>query len=67
MPVMSPKLSEALVKTTLSKDIDDALNKIFSEYLELKLKRLQQTIEEFEKKWNLSFEKFKRRIKEKKP
>ena len=64
MSIMSPKLSEVLVKTTHSKDIDDALNKIFSEYLELKLKRLQQTIEEFEKKWNMSFEKFKKRIKE---
>jgi len=31
MPVMSPKLDEVLVKTTHSKDIDDALNKIFSE------------------------------------
>ena len=67
MPVMSPKLSEALVKTTHSKDIDDALSKILSEYLDLKLKRLQQTIDEFEKKWDMSFEKFKRRIKEKKP
>ena len=33
MTVMSPKLSEVLVKTTHSKDINDALNKIFSEYL----------------------------------
>lgn len=64
MPVMSPKLSEVLVKTTHSKDIDDALNKIFSEYLDLKLKKLQQTIGEFEKKWNMSFENFKRHIKE---
>jgi len=37
---MSPKLGEVLVKTTHSKDIDDALSKIFSEYLELKLKTL---------------------------
>lgn len=37
MTVMSPKLGEVLVKTTHSKDINDALNKIFSEYLELKL------------------------------
>ena len=64
MSIMSPKLSEVLVKTTQSKDIDDALNKIFSEYLELKLKKLQQTIEEFEKKWNMSFEKFNKGIKE---
>ena len=29
MPVMSPKLGEILVKTTHSKDMDDALNKFF--------------------------------------
>ena len=64
MPVMSPKLSEVLVKATHSKDIDDALNKIFSEYLDLKLKKLQQTIEELEKRWNMSFEEFNKYIKE---
>ena len=41
MPIMSPRLGEVLVKTTHSKDINDALNKIFSEYLELKLGALQ--------------------------
>lgn len=63
MPVMSAKLGEVLVKTTHSKDIDDALNKIFSEYLELKLKKLHQTIEEFEKRWKMSFKEFKRHTK----
>ncbi len=32
MPVISPQLGEVLVKTTHSKDINDAFNKIFSEY-----------------------------------
>ncbi len=64
MPVMSPKLGEVLVKATHSKDIDDALNKIFSEYLELKLKTLREAIEEFQKKWGMSFEEFKRHFKE---
>jgi hypothetical protein len=63
MPVMSPKLGEVLVKTTHSKDINDALNKIFPEYLELKLKKLQQIIGRFEKKWKMSFKDFKRHIK----
>ena len=49
MPVMSAKLGEALVKTTHSNDIDSAFNKIFSEYLELKLKTLQEKIDEFKK------------------
>jgi hypothetical protein len=64
MPVMSPKLGEVLIKTTHSKDLDDALNKIFSEYLELKLKTLLETIDEFQKKWGMSFEDFKRHFKE---
>ncbi len=64
MPVMSPKLGEVLVRATHSKDIDDALNKIFSEYLELKLKTLREAIEEFQKKWGMSFEEFKRHFKE---
>jgi hypothetical protein len=64
MPVMTPKLSEVLIKTTHSKDIDDALNKIFSEYLELKLKTLLETIDKFQKKWDMSFEGFKRHFKE---
>jgi hypothetical protein len=61
---VSPKFGEVLVKTTHSKDIDDALNKILSEYLGLKLKTLQETIEEFRKKWDMSFEEFKRHLKE---
>ncbi len=64
MPVMTPKLSEVLIKTTHSKDIDDALNKIFSEYLELKLKTLLEAIDGFQKKWGMSFEEFKRHFKE---
>lgn len=64
MPIMSPKLGEVLVKTTHSKDIDDALNKIFSEYLDLKLKNLQETIEGFQKKWGMAFDEFKRYLKE---
>jgi hypothetical protein len=65
MPVMSPKLGEVLVKATHSKDIDDALSRIFSEYLELKLNDLQKTMEEFEKKWSMNFEEFKKNFKEK--
>ena len=65
MTVMTPKLGKVLIKTTHSKDIDDALNKIFSEYLELKLKTLLETIDGFQKKWDMSFEEFKGHFKEK--
>lgn len=64
MTVMSPKLSEVLVKTTHSKDINDALNKIFTEYLELKLGSLQEIIKGFQEKWGMSFDEFKRHFKE---
>ncbi|WKZ15018.1 MAG: hypothetical protein QY317_14055 [Candidatus Jettenia caeni] len=64
MAIMSPKLGEILVKTTHSKDLDDALNKIFSEYLVLKLKTLQETITLFQKKWNMNFEEFKKHFKD---
>lgn len=64
MPVMSAKLGEVLVKATHSKDIDDALNKIFSEYLELKLKTLQEKINEFQKKLGMNFDEFKKQFKE---
>lgn len=64
MTIMSPKLGEILIKTTHSKDLDDALNKIFSEYIELKLKTLQETITIFQKKWNMNFEEFKRHFKD---
>ena len=64
MPAISPKLGEFLVKTTHSKSIDDAFHKIFSDYLELKLGNLREITEEFQKKWGMSFEEFKRHIKE---
>ncbi|MBI4707799.1 MAG: hypothetical protein HY761_07750 [Candidatus Omnitrophica bacterium] len=61
---MSPKLGEVLVKTTHSKDIDDALHKVFTEYLELKLTKLKGIIDEFQKKWGITFEEFKRKLKD---
>lgn len=65
MPAVSPKLGKVLIKTTHSKDINDALNKIFSEYLELKLKALEEVIEKFQKKWGMLFDDFKKHFKEK--
>ena len=64
VPVMSPRISEFLVKTTHSKDIDDALNKVFTEYIELKLKTLQEKIIKFQKKWGMNFEDFEMRFSE---
>jgi hypothetical protein len=59
MPVMSAKLSEALVKATLARDINDAFNKVFTEFLDLKLNQLDLIIKGFQKKWNTTFDEFK--------
>ncbi|KKO20486.1 MAG: hypothetical protein DCC43_15950 [Candidatus Brocadia sp.] len=59
MPKISPKLGEFLVKTTKAKDIDDAFQRVFTDYLELKLKNLQETIEQFQSRWKMTFEEFK--------
>ncbi len=64
MPVMSAKLSEALVRTTSARDVNEAFNKVFTEYLELKLDHLQEVIEKFREKWGMSFEEIKKNIKE---
>lgn len=63
MPVLSPKLSEILVKSTHARDIDDALNRVISEYLDLKLSSLDKRIDEFKRKWNMDFEHFKSNLK----
>ena len=64
MAVMSAKLSEALVKATYARDVEDAFNRVFSEFLELKLSQLQQIIETYRDKWGVSFEDFKKQIEE---
>ncbi len=64
MPVLTAKFSEILLKTTNSKDLDDALNKLFTEYIELKLKDINEKIEVFKNKWGMSFNEFKKHIKE---
>lgn len=63
MPVISPRLGEFLVKTTGAKDIDNAFQKIFSDYLELKLKSLQEIIEKFQAKWGMDFDAFREMLK----
>lgn len=62
MPTISPKLGEFLIKTTGTKDIDNAFQKVFTEYLELKLKYIQETIEIFQSRWGTDFEKFKEKF-----
>ncbi|MGE5341966.1 MAG: hypothetical protein ACM3SY_10865 [Candidatus Omnitrophota bacterium] len=64
MPVISANLSEALIKATLVRDIDEAFNRVFTEFLDLKLNQLDLIISRFQKKWNSTFEEFKKNVKE---
>ena len=63
MPAVSPKLAEFLVKTTGAKDVDNAFQKVFSDYLELKIKSLQDAIESFHNEWRMRFDEFKEKVK----
>ena len=62
MPGISPRLGEFLIKTTKSKDIDDAFKRVLSEYLELKLRVLNETIKRLEDKWGMDFYDFKEKV-----
>ncbi|MFH1148087.1 MAG: hypothetical protein V1736_10330 [Pseudomonadota bacterium] len=63
MPAVSPRLGEFLIKTTGAKDINNAFEKIFTDYLELKLRSLKNAIESFQTKWGMGFDSFKERLK----
>lgn len=62
MPALSPKVGTQLVKATRARDLDEAFEKVFSEYLNLKIDALQDTISRFEDKWGMGFSTFKRRL-----
>ena len=64
MPAVSTRLGKFLVKTTGAKDIDNALELVFTDYLELKLKNLEEIIKNFQTKWGMNFETFKNKMKE---
>lgn len=61
---LSPKLSELLTRATRTPDLETALWKVLSEYIDLKLAALHEADAQLEKKWNMSFEEFSRRSKE---
>ncbi len=64
MPAISPKVGAQLLKATRSHDLDEAFEKVFSEYLALKADALQHTIRRFEAKWGMDFSTFKRRMRD---
>ncbi len=64
MVTLSPRLGELLTKATQTPDLETALWKVLSEYVELKVVALKQQIARFEHKWGMSFEEFSQRCRE---
>jgi hypothetical protein len=61
---VSPKLGELLIRTTQTTDLEAALFKVLTEYVDFKTATLNQTIRELENKWHASFEEFSQRARE---
>ncbi|QGP91407.1 hypothetical protein MGLY_07400 [Neomoorella glycerini] len=59
---ISPRFSSLLLEATRAHDIDEALSKLFSEYLELKIAKLEERRDNLQKKWGMSFEAFCRQV-----
>jgi len=64
MPTLSPDVGAHLLKATRSQDLDEAFENVLSEYLELKVAALQETMDRLEEKWGMEFSTFKRRLAE---
>jgi len=64
MPALSPDVGAHLLKATRSKDLDEAFEKVLSEYLELKIERLDQRTKALEEKWGMDFSTFERQMAE---
>jgi len=58
---ISPRSGRLLTGIAETPDFEAALQKILSEYIELKIERLEQDIQDFEAKWGMSFPEFAER------
>ena len=58
MSVMSPQIGEFLIKAMHLPDIDAALKKVLTEYIELKTADIGGKIGKYESKWRMTFEEF---------
>ncbi|MBI5031843.1 MAG: hypothetical protein HZB51_15040 [Chloroflexi bacterium] len=59
---ISPKLGDLLVRTTQTPDLDTALWKVLSEYIDLKIAALSKTDMTLQEKWRMSFDEFSNRM-----
>jgi len=64
MLTLSPDVEAHLLKVTRSQNLDEAFEKVLSEYLELKIATLQETTDRLEEKWGMEFSTFERRLAE---
>ena len=64
MPALSPRVGARLLEATRSQDLDEAFDKVFSEYLTLKIEALEQTTSRLEEKWGMDFATFRARMAE---
>jgi hypothetical protein len=55
---VSPRVGVLLTQVAETADLDTALLKVLSEYIELKVNLLQDRIQAFESKWGMTFEEF---------
>jgi hypothetical protein len=58
---VSPRLGALLTQVTEVPDLEAALWKVLSEYIDLKIAYMQRQIQEFESKWNMTFAEFAER------
>lgn len=61
---VSPRASVLLTQVTDVSDLETALWKVLTEYIELKIDFLKERIQGFESKWGMTFEEFSKRIEE---
>jgi hypothetical protein len=64
MPALSPDVGAHLLKATGSRNLDEAFETVLTEYLSLKIEKLERTTNRLEEKWGMSFPTFKRRMAE---
>jgi hypothetical protein len=64
MIALSPRLGVLLTRTTQTPDLETALWKVITEYVDMKIAALKENIAQFEQKWNMSFDEFSSRCRD---
>ncbi len=59
---ISPRASALLTQVTETPDLETALWKVLSEYIDLKTANLQAQINHFEEKWGMNFAEFSEKL-----